>query len=866
MRTNMMESSKTFLAALIFVAATTTALAQSGSSDQQSKWTPPAYPLVACDPYFSIWSRGKSIVDTDTTHWTGKPHRLASIARVDGKEYRLLGNTPSDLPALEQVGHKVLPTRSVFTLRGAGVEVVMTFTTPALPADIDLLSRPITYVSYQVRAVDGAMHDVQLMFGAAGEVAVNSPSQKVSAETVANDKNVVLRVGSVEQFVLGKSGDDLRIDWGYFYLAARDGMVQQAGIVEQDELNDLDLSQDDALATKHSEPIAGGELGLLMVLKPMRVNRSPQEQWLLLAYDDLYSIEFMHRKLRPYWRRNGLDGPGLVNESLRDYEELSKRCKEFDDQLVSDLVAAGGTQYADIACLAYRQCFAAGKFVADANGQPLQFSKENHSNGCIATSDVFYPMSPQFLLFGPSLAKSFVAPFMEYAKSDRWKFPFAPHDLGTYPKANGQVYGGGETSEENQMPVEECGNLLLLMGAIGKIDGNADFANEYWPTLVAWAEYLKKTGYDPESQLCTDDFAGHLAHNVNLSAKAICALGAFAQLCELRGDVKMAEEYRQVAKQYATQWIEEADDGDHFRLAFDAQDTWSQKYNLVWDRILGLGLFPDEVREKEMAYYRRVQNRYGLPLDNRREYTKLDWVLWTATLTQNEDDFKSLVRPVHRFLNETRDRAPMTDWYETKTGQKVGFTARPVVGGVFLPMLYDDQAWRKWAEQDETNAGGFADLPVPPEITVVVPAADTEPATWRYTTDAPQGDWQQADYDDSSWREGESGFGTPGTPGARIGTKWDSSDIWIRRDFDLPEIDRGKLVLHLHHDEDVEIYINGVLARKLEGYTGTYGPMPILAEALAALKPSGNVIAIHCHQTTGGQYIDAGLSLIDEEE
>lgn len=863
MRTKMLGMGKVYLA-VVLVAMSGAATSHGAETEEQSNWTPPAYPLVACDPYFSIWSRGKSIADVDTTHWAGKPHRLSSVARIDGKLYRLLGNTPSDMPALEQVSQKVLPTRTVFHLEGAAVEVQLTFTTPALPEDIDLLSRPITYVSYQVRSLDGNLHEVQLMFGAAGELAVNTPEQQVTAETVSSDENTVLQVGSVDQFVLGKSGDDLRIDWGYFYLAARNSMVQQAGMVEIDQADQLDLSQDDALMAKQTEAIAGEDLGLLMVLKPMMVGNTAKQQWLLLAYDDLYSIEFMGKKLRPYWRRNGLDGPGLVNEALGDYEKLSERCQKFDAQLVKDLEAAGGAKYADIACLAYRQCFAAGKFVADDNGQPLQFSKENHSNGCIATSDVFYPMAPQFLLFGPSLAKSFVVPFMEYAESERWRFPFAPHDLGTYPKANGQVYGGGETSEENQMPVEECGNLLLLMGAIAKLEGNADFAGEYWPTLLEWAEYLKKTGYDPESQLCTDDFAGHLAHNVNLSAKAICALGAFAQLCELRGDTKLAEEYRLIAKQYAAQWIEEADDGDHFRLTFDGPDTWSQKYNLVWDSILGLDLFPDAVREKEMSYYRRVQNRYGLPLDNRREYTKLDWVLWTATLTQDQDDFRALVRPVHRFLNETRDRAPMTDWYETKSGRKVGFTARPVVGGVFLQMLYHDAAWRKWSERDTTNASGYADLPVPPVVTSVVPAADTESTQWRYTTRKPQGDWQQPDYDDSSWREGASGFGTRDTPSARVGTRWNGSDIWIRRTFDMPPGEHDSLLLHVHHDEDAEVYINGVLARKLSGYTTTYSQVPILEAALKSLKSTGNVIAIHCHQTDGGQYIDAGLVSVEE--
>src|SRR5436190_5334985 len=247
--------------------------------------------------------------------------------------------------------------------------------------------------------------------------------------------------------------------------------------------------------------------------------------------------------------------------------ELMKRARAFDEELQQDLTKAGGAKYAQICSLAYRQCFAAGKFVADANGKPLQFCKENHSNGCISTSDVFYPMSPQFFLFGPSLAKSFLVPFMNYAASDRWRFPFAPHDLGTYPKANGQVYGGGEHNERDQMPVEESGNLLILLAAVAQIEGNPGFAKLYWKQLAQWAEYLKAKGFDPENQLCTDDFAGHLAHNVNLSAKAIIGLGSFAKLCELRGRAEKsgelnakAQEYFRVARGFAERWVREADD------------------------------------------------------------------------------------------------------------------------------------------------------------------------------------------------------------------------------------------------------------------------------------------------------------------
>jgi hypothetical protein len=823
---------------------------------------PPSVPLVACDPYFSIWSPADKLTDTGTTHWTGKPQRLTSLVRIDGKAFRLMGAEPAAVPALPQTGLEVLPTRTIYTFGGAGIKLTLTFMTADLPEDLDVLSRPITYVAWEAQSTDAQKHTVSVYFDASSEIAVNQADQPVDFQNADGPRIRAWRVGSVEQPVLQKKGDDLRIDWGYFYVAmanderagstVNSAQAARAGFIAQGLLP--------ACAANASlQNTARNDSVIAFAVNLGEVQSKTVSCWLMVAYDDLYSIQYMKKNLRPYWRRNGWEASDLLQAAAHDYPALQKRCAAFDRELMADLREAGGENYALLGALAYRQCFAAGKFVADDNGRPLQFCKENHSNGCISTSDVFYPMSPQFLLFGATLAKSFIVPFMNYTASDRWHFPFAPHDLGTYPQANGQVYGDGERGVNNQMPVEESGNLLCLFGAVAQMEGNAKFAGLYWKQLEQWAGYLKDKGFDPENQLCTDDFAGHLAHNVNLSAKAICGLGSFAKLCEMRGDQAKADEYFKLARGCAARWAREADAGDHFRLAFDRPRTWSQKYNLVWDRILGLNLFPDEVRQKEMDFYRKMQNQYGLPLDNRETYTKLDWITWTATLTQNRADFEALIAPIISFLNATPDRLPMTDWYQTRTARRVGFTGRPVVGGVFLPMLYNKTVWQKYAGRDKTKAANWAPMPKAPKVTVVVQAADERSALWRYTLATPANDWTGRTFDDSAWRQGKSGFGTSGTPGAIVGTTWQSADIWLRREVNLPAEDCDKLQAWLHHDEDAEVYINGVLALRASGFVCGYDVFPLTAAGRAASKPGKNLIAIHCHQTNGGQYVDLGF-------
>lgn len=829
---------------------------------QAETFRPPSVPLVACDPYFSIWSPADKLTDADTTHWTGKARQLTGLVKIDGKNFRVMGIDPENVPALPQTSLEVLPTRTIYTFEGAGVRLALTFTTPALPDDLDVLSRPVTYLTWESRSVDGKNHEVSAYFDARGAIACNTPDQAVNFQK-ANTGNIkAWRVGTVEQPVLQKRGDDLRIDWGYFYVALAENAKGSltANTAETTRVGFLADGKLPAPAAESSlQNNDRNDIVLACVINLDSKGDRAASGWLMLAYDDLYSIQYMRKNLRPYWRRNGWEAADLLKASAKDYASLQKRCAAFDQELMTDLRKVGGDNYASLGSLSYRQCFAAGKFVADENGKPLQFCKENHSNGCIGTSDVFYPASPQFLLFGPTLTKAFIVPFMNYAASERWKFPFAPHDLGTYPKANGQVYGDGERGVNNQMPVEESGNLLCLFAAVAEMEGNADFAKLYWKQLEQWATYLKEKGFDPEKQLCTDDFAGHLAHNVNLSVKAICGLGSFAKLCEMRGDKVKADEYFGLAREFAARWVKEADDGDHYRLAFDKPGSWSQKYNLVWDKVLGLNLFPAEVARKEMDYYKKVQNEFGLPLDNRKEYTKLDWITWTATLTQNREDFEALIAPIVHFINQTPDRSPLTDWYQTKTAKKVGFTARSVVGGVFMRMLYEKPVWQKYAKRDKTKASGWAPIPKPLGFESVVPAADTRPALWRYTTAKPADNWFDPAFDASSWAEGKSGFGKTQNPAAVIGTAWDTDDIWLRREVELSGSRWDELLGWLDHDDDAEIYINGVLALRTTGATPAYEDFPFSSRSRRAIKPGTNVIAVHCRNTGGEQYIDFGF-------
>jgi Domain of unknown function (DUF4965)/Domain of unknown function (DUF5127)/Domain of unknown function (DUF1793)/Domain of unknown function (DUF4964) len=674
----------------------------AGLAQQLAPMRPPAVPLVAHDPYFSIWSMADRLNDESTRHWTGKPNTLTAAIRVDGRSWQVMGRD-NGTAALPQTAVEVLPTRTVYTFAGADIRLDLTFLTPALPDDLDLLSRPVTYVDWKVSATDGAQHQVQIYLDANADLTVNTADEQVSWGRLMLDGQPVLRMGSREQPVLAKRGDDLRIDWGYLYLLAdkNDG-VTSAAVSHQaarsafntgGKLPDSDdLTEHVVLAARKAPATV-----LAFSVDMGSVGANPLSRSLMLAYDDQYSIEYFGRREQPWWRRDGAEVNDLLRSARKDHDSLLTRSTAFDTELMTDMRAVGGEKYARLAVLAYRQMLAAHKLVADSDGTAMFFPKENFSNGCIATVDVIYPSSPFTMLFSPALLQAQLEPVMEYAAMTRWKWPFAPHDLGTYPLADGQVYGGGELTETNQMPVEESGNMLIMIAALEKVEGNADFAKKYWPQLTKWAEYLKDKGLDPENQLSTDDFAGHLAHNANLSIKAILALGAYGMLADMTGHAQEAALYQKTAQNFAQKWVGLAAEGDHYKLAFDQAGTWSQKYNLVWDKLLGMHLFPAEVVKKEIAFYETKENKYGLPLDNRKDYTKLDWLVWTATLADNNVDFEKIVAPAYLWANETPTRVPLTDWYDTVTAKQQGFQARSVVGGLFIKMLADPVVWKKYS-------------------------------------------------------------------------------------------------------------------------------------------------------------------------
>ena len=607
-------------------------------------------------------------------------HNTTGGAYTDFGLYKTLKPKPGRVLQAEQKSVSVLATNTYYTFKCGPVDLDVVFTAPMLIDDYDLLSAPINYISYQVRSNDGKAHDAQLLLTASTLIGVNRADQP-TISTVENNKGVTyLKTGTVEQPILEKTGDGICIDWGYLYLPNINGEV---AIVEPDALKQ-EFKKSGKLSQGKERVVANNanEAPVLAYRHDFGSTKKAAS-YALIGYDEIEDIEYFFKRYKAYWAHEGTVSIfDMFNRMNGQYNSIMKRTRQFDKMIYDDALAAGDKKYAEILSASYRHCIAAHKLFRDDEDNLLFFSKENNSNGCVNTVDLTYPEAPLFLAYNPDLQKAMMTSIFDYSLSGRWTKPFAAHDLGQYPRANRQVYGG-------DMPLEEAGNMITLAATICKLDGNTNFIDKYWDIITTWVDYLSENGQDPAEQLCTDDFAGHWAHNANLSIKAIMGVAGYALIAQQKGLTDVYNKYMNRAREMAKVWEKTAREDDHYRLAFDRENTWSQKYNMIWDKIWNINIFPNGAMEREVKYYLTKQNKYGLPLDIRRDYTKSDWIMWTAGMTKDKETFLKFVAPVWDYMNETGSRVPVSDWYETKTGFMVGFKARSVVGGHWMRVLVD---------------------------------------------------------------------------------------------------------------------------------------------------------------------------------
>ncbi|MBR4040027.1 MAG: DUF4965 domain-containing protein [Clostridia bacterium] len=637
----------------------------------------PAIPLIANDPYFSVWLPGDLPTDANTVHWGGAPKWIRGHAVIDGVQYRFLGK--NGVRIMKTTAVRITPTRTIFEYETAGVAMTLTFWSPALPDDPDVLSTPITFVDFACRSTDGNTHDVQLCLMAPKSLCYDGANMpELMTDIFCAGGMKIACIGQKNQKLLCHSGDRITIDWGYLYAACE---------------QDVEMMRDFAALKVR-----------------LHLEDETQTTSMMLAYDDVASINYFGVPCRAWYARGGRTIMDAMLSFAENRQALLGRCIALDEHLCEKALAVGGEDYRQVVSAAWRHTFAAHKLIATPGGDMALLSKENDSNGCIGTVDLSYPSSPVFLLFAPELVNAMCRPVLEFSAMPCWGKDFAPHDVGRYPHVHGQVYALKQYlpcghvypphylypasadlyNDHNQMPVEESGNMLVMLASAIHYGADDSLARAYMPTLDKWVRYLDRYGEDPGEQLCTDDFAGHLARNVNLSAKAIVGVACYARLLSHFGRKDEAAKWTARAREMAESWLTRADRPEGSVLTFDGKG-WSMKYNLVWDRLLDLDLLSSEFYARETASYLPRINEYGLPLDSRADYSKSDWIAWVAAMAPDKDVRRKLLAPLGHYLRHSMTRVAFSDWYDTVTGDYVEFIARSVQGGLYMPLLFDSE-------------------------------------------------------------------------------------------------------------------------------------------------------------------------------
>jgi hypothetical protein len=613
---------------------------------------PPATPLIVRQPYVSVWQATDDLNGSVSTFWAGQAKPMAGIVRIDGKPYAFLGN-PSGangpIPLIHQTALQITATQSIYTFVGSGIKLTVDFLSPVEATDIRRQSIPLGYIISSAKSADGDTHSVQVYFDITGDWATGDSKAPINWQrqsTVdATGRAIAFTSASNRQAILTETGDSA--DWGKAIWATEDlpNVSNQAGAATAVR-GDFCVSGalTDSVDTDQPRALSDRLPVFAFAIDLGQVSTVASLPIVIVAGTTRDpSVSYLGTPVHPLWMSYWPYWQDMTTFFLGDAADALKRADKLDSRIQKDAEKAGGAHYAE-------------------------------------------------------------------------------HDIGSsYPRADGHNDGGGEN-----MPVEESANMLIMTAAYLRYAPMVDaqnYAQQHYRILKQWADYLiaipprgeSANALDPQNQNQTDDFTGPIAHSVNLALKGILGVGAMGQIAGYAGNADDQSLYAFAANAMIQQWAQLAQsaDGSHLLLQYVEPDTpvaetdpeaaWSLKYNAFPDKLLGLNLVPRAITQEEAKFYASKSTSFGVPLDNRHNYTKTDWELWTAASTEDKAlrqtlidgvyNFannsiarvlrQTLIDGVYNFANNSIARVPFSDWYDAATGQQVGFEARPVIGGIY---------------------------------------------------------------------------------------------------------------------------------------------------------------------------------------
>ncbi|KAI1172303.1 DUF1793-domain-containing protein [Nemania sp. FL0916] len=647
------------LCLLTAVAALAAALADA------STLTPPVLPLIVRNPYLSIWlPRARDAPWKNwPMFWRGETVGFAIMASVPHSRtvYPLLGR-PQDFLSQHSSAYNISfpqyggatfdasTTNLTYSIPDSDIKITLSFLSPITPTSTLRQALPANYLTC---FVEGSV-DMSLYLDVNGEWVSGDRGSKIQwelrepvARQSADTRLNTWRIGRAQEQLFTEVAD--RAEWGTLHVSAPDDAEYQAGesrrtrrmFAESGSLrNEID---DSYRGIFEEEPIfAFSKTFGLGQNSTSRLRHRHESIVFTFALTQNPVVQFASARgltlMRPLWASHFPTAEEMIQYHYDDYKTALFLARNYSDQLARDAYASGSKNYQDIAALSARQVIGGTQFSGTPDS-PILFLKEISSNGNFQTVDIIYPAFPFFLYTNPQWLAYLLEPLLEHQLSGQYPNDYSMHDLGAhFPNATGHGDGGDE-----YMPVEECGNMLIMGLALANAlrDGSqpAFTANAFpWTRLLGprpeksplsvdaygmdsthgdmgstsekaavswlrhsyklwkkWTGYLVRESLIPSNQLCTDDFAGWLANQTNLALKGIIGIKAMSGIAEMVGEDNDAKHYGRIADEYVEKWQEYglSRDKTHAKLAYTWYGSWTTLYNIFADALLCFHL-PDE--------------------------------------------------------------------------------------------------------------------------------------------------------------------------------------------------------------------------------------------------------------------------------
>ncbi|KAF5390581.1 hypothetical protein D9757_002679 [Collybiopsis confluens] len=677
------------------VLATLPLLSFSYAAWTSTPFSPPSIPLAVRTPYLSAWlgqGTGAALAGNWPTFWTGSILGWAGFAKVDGVAYNFLGASSvpgATFSTATQKSFSFTSTQSTFVLSAGPVDLTVNFLSPVEPTDLVKQSIPFSYMTVSAVSTNGASHSVQIYSDISAEWASGDDSLTVNWTTTTGDI-LTHQVQLVNPTIFGEASDHTQYGSAFYSTPNTVSATYQTGqdiVVRAQFINNgvLPNTRDTnfravsnnwpVFALSHNIGTVGTTASAPVIFSVGNI-RDPALEYVVPGGTQARSLYFWSQFSTP---------AAVISSFLGDYSAALTRAKAFDAKVQSD-ASAISTEYVGIVELSIRQSLGANEITIskESNGSwntsdVIVFLKEISSDGNVNTVDVINPAWPIYLYANPQLGKFLLEGLFRYQATGLYPNKWSVHDLGgSYPKALGHNDGADEA-----MPVEECGNMLIMALSYAQKSGDNSQLQRYTSLLAQWTDFLVTDSLIPANQISTDDFAGSLANQTNLAIKGIIGIKAMSQIWGILGNTAQQTNLSSIASSYVTQWqkLAASTTGPHLTLDYNDANSWGLSYNLFGDKLLGLNLFPQSVYNEQTAWYPTVSRAFGVPLDTRHTYTKSDWEIWTSTLMTNTEARDLLIHSVYLWASSGTSSQPFGDWYDTVAGAPEGFRARPVVGG-----------------------------------------------------------------------------------------------------------------------------------------------------------------------------------------